>query len=223
MVSGEILGIAGVSGNGQYALAEALAGLVAITAGDVVLGGVSIANRDDDGAIPDNVAYVPERPLDNAVVADLDLGFNLALRQVRKLPLFPQRRTLTARADELIARFDVRPPRASLPAAALSGGNLQKLVIARELADAHRLVIASYPTMGLDVLATQAVYRSLFEQAAAGACVVWISEELDDLLAYAHRIAVIYGGSFAGIVRRKDASRQLIGRWMAGMDRGEAA
>ena len=79
------------------------------------------------------------------------------------------------------------------------------------------------PTMGLDVLATQAVYRSLFEQAANGACVVWISEELDDLLAYAHRIAVMYGGRIAGIVRREDASRQMIGRWMAGADRGEAA
>ena len=77
--------------------------------------------------------------------------------------------------------------------------------------------------MGLDVLATQAVYLSLFEQAASGACVVWISEELDDLLAYAHRIAVIHGGSIAGIVRRQDASRQTIGHWMAGMDRGAAA
>ena len=117
----------------------------------------------------------------------------------------------------------MRPPRPTLPAAALSGGNLQKLVIARELSDTHRLVIACYPAMGLDVLATQAVYRSLFEQAAAGACVVWISEELDDLLAYAHRIAVIYGGTIAGVVRRRDATRQIIGRLMAGMDRGAAA
>ncbi len=220
---GEIFGIAGVSGNGQYALAEALAGLAPVTAGDIVFGGVSIASHDNDRAIPDDVAYVPERPLDNAVVADLDLGLNLALRQVSKLPLFPHRRAITARAAALIARFDVRPPQPALPAAALSGGNLQKLVIARELSDVHRLVIASYPTMGLDVLATQAVYRTLFEQAADGACVVWISEDLDDLLAYAHRVAVIYGGRFAGIIGREDASRQMIGRWMAGMDRGESA
>ncbi len=223
MRSGEILGIAGVSGNGQYVLAEALAGLAPITAGDIVLGGVSIANRNEYGAIPDDVAYVPERPLDNAVVADLDLAVNLTLRQVRKLPLFPRASAITARAGGLLTRFDVRPPHPALLAAALSGGNLQKLVIARELSDAHRLVVASYPTMGLDVLATQAVYRTLFAQAKAGACVVWISEELDDLLAYAHRIAVIYGGSFAGLVRQENASRQMIGRWMAGMDRGEAA
>ena len=164
VASGEILGIAGVSGNGQYALAEALAGLAPLAAGDVVLGGASIAYRDD-GAIAEDVAYVPERPLDNAVVADLDLGLNLALRQVRKLTLFPRRRAMMARANALIARFDVRPPNPTLPASALSGGNLQKLVVARELSDTHRLVVASYPTMGLDVLATQAVYRSLFEQA----------------------------------------------------------
>ena len=223
LAAGEILGIAGVSGNGQYALAEALAGLAPVTVGDIILDGVSIASRIDDGAIADDVAYIPERPLDNAVVADLDLGLNLTLRRLTKLPLFPQRRAINAQASDLINRFDVRPPNPTLPAAALSGGNLQKLVIARELSDAHRLVIACYPAMGLDVLATQEVYRSLFEQAAAGACVVWISEELDDLLAYAHRIAVIYGGRIAGIVRQEDADRQIIGHWMAGMDRGAAA
>jgi ABC-type uncharacterized transport system ATPase subunit len=223
MPSGEILGVAGVSGNGQYALAEALAGLTAVTKGDVVLNGVSIACREEDGAISDEVAYVPERPLDNAVVSSLDLGFNLVLRRVRKLPFFPRRRTITAQAGALIKRFDVRPPHVALLASALSGGNLQKLVIARELSATHRLVIASYPTMGLDVLATQAVYRSLFDQAANGACVVWISEELDDLLRYAHRIAVIHGGRIAGIVRREDATRQMIGRWMAGAEHREVA
>jgi simple sugar transport system ATP-binding protein len=223
MAAGEILGIAGVSGNGQYALAEALAGLVPVTTGDIILGGESIASRISDGVIADEIAYIPERPLDNAVVADLDLGLNLTLRRLTKLPLFPQRRAISGQASDLIKRFDVRPPNPTLAAATLSGGNLQKLVIARELSNAHRLVIACYPTMGLDVLAAQAVYRALFEQAAAGACVVWISEELDDLLAYAHRIAVIHGGSIAGIVRRRDASRQTIGHWMAGVERGAAA
>jgi len=85
MVAGEILGFAGVSGNGQYALAEALAGLVPISAGDVVLDGVSIASRNDGAGIADEVAYIPERPLDNAVVSDLDLGLNLSLRGMSKL------------------------------------------------------------------------------------------------------------------------------------------
>jgi general nucleoside transport system ATP-binding protein len=224
IAGGEILGIAGVSGNGQYALAEALAGLAPVSAGDVVLAGVSIANRSgNEGALPETVAYIPERPLDNAVVADLDLGANLMLRRVQKLPLFPRRRSIKINAETLIASFDVRPRLPSLPAAALSGGNLQKLVIARELSERHRLVVACYPTMGLDVLAAQAVYRNLFQQAADGSCVVWMSEELDDLLTYAHRIAVMHSGRLVGIVERENADRQMIGRWMAGLDvRGAA-
>ena len=216
LAAGEILGIAGVSGNGQFALAEALAGLVPVTGGDVVLAGVSIASRNEDGGIARNVAYIPERPIDNAVVADMDLSLNLSLRHARELPFFPSRREIQARAGELIADYDVRPPRPALAASSLSGGNLQKLVIARELSDSPRLVIACYPTMGLDVLAAQAVYREIFRHAAQGACVVWISEELDDLMSYAHRIAVIHDGRIAGIVHRDAADRQTLGRWMAG-------
>lgn len=223
MPAGEILGIAGVSGNGQYAFAEVLAGLSPATDGDVILDGTSIVSRDEGGAISDEIAYIPERPLDNAVVADIDLGLNLSLRQMRRFPMFPSRRAIGERAGNLVKVFDVRPPQPALPASALSGGNLQKLVIARELSSTRRLVIASYPTMGLDVLATQAVYRNLFKQAAGGACVIWISEELDDLTRYAHRIAVIYGGEIAGIVRREDADRQLLGQWMVGLGHRSAA
>jgi len=216
LAAGEILGVAGVSGNGQFALAETLAGLVPVSSGDIVLDGIDIASRSADGSISADIAYIPERPLDNAVVADLDLALNLSLREIGDLPFFPSRRTSECRAVDLIARYDVRPPRPRLQASLLSGGNLQKLVIARELSGKPQLVIACYPTMGLDVLAAQAVYRELFRHAAEGACVVWISEELDDLLSYAHRIAVMHDGEFAGIVRREHADRQVLGRWMAG-------
>jgi simple sugar transport system ATP-binding protein len=216
LAAGEILGIAGVSGNGQFALAEALAGIVPIAGGDIVLDGVSIAAHQEDRGMPGNVAYIPERPLDNAVVAGLDLALNLSLRGARDLPLFPSRGDIERRAGELIAAYDVRPPRPAVEASALSGGNLQKLVIARELSGTPRLVIACYPTMGLDVPAAQAVYREMFRRAAEGACVVWISEELDDLLSYAHRIAVIHDGKIAGIARRQEADRQVLGQWMAG-------
>ena len=216
LAAGEILGIAGVSGNGQFVLAEALAGLIPVSAGDVVLDGTSIAADAQDCAISTDVAYIPERPLDNAVVAELDLALNLVLRDARRLPFFPSRDKIVQRAQELMANYDVRPSQPTLEAAALSGGNLQKLVIAREMSGRVKLVIACYPTMGLDVLATQAVRREMFRRAAEGACMVWISEELDDLLNYAHRIAVIHDGTIMGMVTRKKADRQTLGRWMAG-------
>jgi general nucleoside transport system ATP-binding protein len=204
LTAGEILGIAGVSGNGQFALAEALAG------------------HSEDGGIADAVAYIPERPRDNAVVAELDLALNLTLRHARRLPFFPARGDIESRARTLIADYDVRPPQPALAASALSGGNLQKLVIARELSGQARLVIACYPTMGLDVAAAQAVYRELFRHASAGACVVWISEDLDDLMSYAHRIAVIHNGAIAGIASHDEADRQMLGRWMTGYATGAA-
>jgi simple sugar transport system ATP-binding protein len=216
LAAGEILGIAGVSGNGQFTLAEALAGLVQVSAGVVVLDGVSIAADAQDGAVPADVAYIPERPIDNAVVADLDLALNLVLRDARRLPFFPRRDNIMHCAQQLMKRYDVRPLLPALQASSLSGGNLQKLVIARELSGKVKLVIACYPAMGLDVLATQAVYREMFRQAADGASVVWISEDLDDLLNYAHRIAVIHNGSIIGMAKRQCADRQTLGRWMAG-------
>ena len=220
--AGEILGVAGVSGNGQFTMAEALAGLIPVSGGDVILSGTSIASHGPARGIADNVAYIPERPIDNAVVASLDLATNLILREARGLPFFPVAGRSSSTRSDLIARYDVRPPHPSLPAFALSGGNLQKLVIAREMSGKPGLVIACYPTMGLDVLAAQAVYRELFRHAAEGACVVWISEELDDLMSYAHRIAVIRDGKIAGFARRDEADRRMLGRWMAG-DAAEAA
>jgi general nucleoside transport system ATP-binding protein len=216
LAAGEILGIAGVSGNGQFALAEALTGLIPISSGDILVSGISIASRRSDGSVARDVAYIPERPIDNAVVASLDLSTNLLLRGARDLPFFPRRGEIERQALKLIASYDVRPPRPTAVASTLSGGNLQKLVIARELSGNRRVVIACYPTMGLDVLAAHSVYRELFRHAAEGACVVWISEELDDLMSYAHRIAVIHNGEIVGIVRRGDANRQVLGAWMAG-------
>lgn len=215
--TGEILGIAGVVGNGQTALAEALTGLTRVVAGDATLDGVSVAWTGDRPPQSDGIAYIPERPLDNAVVADLDLAVNLDLRNLAGQAFFPRDDDRSARATALLVRYDVRPPDPALAARALSGGNLQKLVIARELSRRPRLVVACYPTMGLDVSAAAAVRHSMFEHAARGAAVVWFSEDLDDLLSYAHRIAVLHSGRCAGIVARADATRDMIGRMMAGI------
>jgi general nucleoside transport system ATP-binding protein len=142
---------------------------------------------------------------------------NLDLRNLSRQDFFLRDGDRNARAVTLLARYDVRPPNPALPARALSGGNLQKLVIARELSRTPRLVVACYPTMGLDVKAATAVRRYLFEHAARGAAVTWFSEDLDDLLAHAHRIAVLHGGRCVGIVSRAAATRDGIGRMMTGI------
>jgi general nucleoside transport system ATP-binding protein len=215
--SGEILGIAGVMGNGQTALAEALTSLVRVVAGNATLDGIPLAWVGERAPQTDRVAYIPERPIDNAVVANLDLAINLDLRHLSRRDFFPRDSERNSRAAALLSRYDVRPPNPALSARALSGGNLQKLVVARELSQTPQLIVACYPTMGLDVSAAGAVRRCMFEHAARGAAVVWFSEDLDDLLAYAHRIAVLHGGRCAGIVPRAEATRDLIGRMMIGI------
>jgi ABC-type uncharacterized transport system ATPase subunit len=215
---GEVLGVAGVVGNGQTALAEAIAGLMPIVSGEITLDGASLA-RLDSGLPPatDALAYIPERPIDNAVVADLDVAANLDLRLLRSQPFFGANLDRAGRVATLINDYDVRPRDPELAAGSLSGGNLQKLVAARELSGAPNLVIACYPTMGLDLVAADAVRQRMFELAARGSAVLWMSEDLDDLLHYAHRIAVLFNGRLMAIVPREGASRDHIGRLMAGI------
>jgi len=214
--AGEVLGVAGVAGNGQRPLAEVLAGVVAPSAGAVHLDGRSLTRRDGAAGLDPRVAYIPEQPLDNGVAGALSATVNVALRRLRALRAFPDWRAEAATARELMRRFDVRPPEPRLPARAFSGGNLQKLVLARELSRAPDLVVACYPTMGLDVAATHAVHGHLLECASRGASVVWFSEDLDELLGCAHRIAVMRDGRIVGVLAREHASRQALGRLMAG-------
>ena len=221
--AGEILGIAGVSGNGQQGLAEALAGIVIPFAGSALLDGRSILREAGVAKADPRVAYVPELPRDNGVAEALSVTINLALRRLHAMPAFPDWRRESERAAALMRRFDVRPAEPLRSAGSLSGGNLQKLVIARELGDAPELVIACYPAMGLDIVATHAIHRQLYSLAAGGAAVLWFSEDLDELLAHAHRIAVLRGGRIAGILPREAASRQALGTLMSGDGAARAA
>jgi general nucleoside transport system ATP-binding protein len=214
---GEILGIAGVSGNGQDVLAACLAGTRQILSGEVLLDGEAVQRGGGGEPVPALVGYIPERPSVNGVAPDLDLGVNLALKRIPALPFWMGRQA--PRPDEampLLDEFDVRPRAPRRKARELSGGNLQKLVAARELSGPRKLVVVCYPTMGLDLSATQAVYAKLFQHAADGAAVVWISEELDDLMRFAHRIGVLFHGRILGIVDAADADRNRLGRWMMG-------
>lgn len=211
---GEVLGIAGVSGNGQDLLADAVTGMAPISVGDVLLDGEVLHSHDTARPHDARQGYIPEYPLKNAVAADMRNSLNLALRRLGGMPLFPRWDALELRARELMEQFDVRPRETRLASGRLSGGNLQKLVIARELSETRRFVVACYPTMGLDLQATQAVYDAMFRQAADGAAVLWISEDLDDLLRYAHRIAVLYHGKVVGVLPAAAADRMQIGHLM---------
>jgi ABC-type uncharacterized transport system ATPase subunit len=215
---GEVVGIAGVVGNGQTALAEAIAGLMPVVSGEITLDGISLACLGN-GLPPatSGLAYIPERPIDNAVVADLDVAANLDLRRLCGRSFFSADDDRTDRAAILINDYDVRPRNPNLAAGSLSGGNLQKLVIARELSGSPGLIVACYPTMGLDLIAADAVRQRMFEHAGRGSAVLWMSEDLDDLLQYAHRIVVLFNGRLMGIVPRHGASRDRIGRLMAGI------
>ncbi len=218
--SGEVVGVAGVVGNGQRALAEAIAGLMPVVTGEITLDGISLACLGSGLPPPvtNALAYIPERPIENAVVADLDVATNLNLRRLRDQPFFSAGVGRAGRATDLMNDYDVRPRNPDLAAGSLSGGNLQKLVIARELSGSPDLVVACYPTMGLDLIAADAVRQRMFEHAARGSAVLWMSEDLDDLLQYAHRIAILFNGRLMGIVPREAASRDHVGRLMAGIE-----
>ena len=216
LCAGEVLGIAGVSGNGQQVLADAIAGIIELERGAVIVDGDVLQRAGSAQPARPEIGYIPEQSLLNAVAPDLDLGINLALKSIRGMPFFPAREDRTAAARKLLARFDVRPPEPSLAASTLSGGNLQKLVAARELSRCPPLIVACYPTMGLDVAAAAMVYEQLFAHAARGACVLWISEDIDDLLHYSHRVAVMFRGRIAGEFDTASATRHGLGLLMAG-------
>ncbi|MVS98959.1 ABC transporter ATP-binding protein [Devosia marina] len=218
IAAGEIVGVAGVAGNGQALLAEVVAGVEPLTGGDVLLDGVSIARHNPYDAVATPLGYIPEQPRDNGVVGTMTLARNLALRELAQ----GNRPPVTGR--DLLFRFNVNPPDPMKTAGTLSGGNIQKLVSARELGGQRQAVLACYPTMGLDLAAIEMVYAAMFAQAAAGAAVLWISEDLDDLLAGCHRIAVMREGQLVALLDNSSTlTREVVGAHMIGLTETEAA
>jgi general nucleoside transport system ATP-binding protein len=201
--AGEILGVAGVEGNGQRELAEALIGLQPLDAGRVLLDGRDLAGLTV-GAIRDRgVAYIPEDRHDRGLVLDMTLWENSVLGRQSKRSIVGRFGILLIRkikvwAARLIKAFDVRALSIQVPAATLSGGNQQKLILARELEETPRLVIAHQPTRGLDVGAIEFVWRKILEQKAAGAGVLLISAELEEIYELSDRIVTIYEGRITG-------------------------
>ena len=217
--AGEILGIAGVQGNGQTELCEALMGLLPVAAGTVKLSGADITHATPRERLDAGIAYVPEDRQEDGLVGSFSVAENLILNSYDRKPfangLNLNLGAIGANAETRIKEFDVRTGSSATPAGTLSGGNQQKVILARELGRETKLLIASQPTRGLDVGSIEFVHRRIVEQRDQGVAVLIVSSELDEIYALADRIAVIYEGRITGF-RDPGVPASELGRLMAG-------
>ncbi len=217
---GEILGVAGVDGNGQIELAETLAGLRRPKAGSVALDGRDITRARVAARVSAGMAYMPADRSSTALVRGMTIAENMMLRDSVRPPYargpFLAARALADKARALMAEYDVRAPSPQTIAARLSGGNQQKIVIARELDRRPAVLIAHQAAWGLDPGATRFVLERVIALREAGAAVVYFSSELEEVLDISDRIAVLAGGAFAGVTPRAEANLKQIGLWMSG-------
>jgi simple sugar transport system ATP-binding protein len=223
--AGEIVGVAGVSGNGQRELAQVITGLRPATRGKVLLDSRDITGLSPSAVIELGLSYIPEERMRDGMIKEFTVAENLILREHGQKPFarsgFLDFRAISRRSQELIHNFNVKTPSQETPVKNLSGGNIQKLLLARELSRKPRVLVASQPTRGLDIGATEYVHRRLMEQRAEGTAILLISEDLDEILALSDRIAVIYEGQIMGVVPQDQATPEQLGLLMAGV-RGES-
>jgi general nucleoside transport system ATP-binding protein len=217
--AGEILAVAGVAGNGQRELAETITGMRPALRGGLRLGGKELRGGDPRAAIRAGIAHVPEDRLGTGVAPGLIVASNVVLKSYRgrdhSRGPFLRRASIRRKAEELIRRYDVRA-RATTVARQLSGGNLQKVVLAREFSGDPKVLVAASPTRGLDVAAIETVHGHLRDAAAGGMAILLISEDLDEILALADRVVVMYEGAIVGEVDPKATTVNEIGLLMAG-------
>ncbi|MBW4694452.1 MAG: ABC transporter ATP-binding protein [Lyngbya sp. HA4199-MV5] len=219
--AGEILGVAGVDGNGQRELADAIAGLRLATQGTITLNGTNIAQWTAQQRVKQlKLGYIPEDRQKMGLVMRFSIARNLILKAFQLLPFcrhwLLQRSAIATNANEAIQAFDIRATSGNLQVNQLSGGNQQKVVLARELAGEPELIIAMQPTRGLDVGATEYVQKALLAERSRGAAILYISTELEEVMAMSDRIAVIYEGQFLAILDAEAATVEQIGLLMAG-------
>ncbi|MEN3333781.1 MAG: ral nucleoside transport system ATP-binding protein [Blastocatellia bacterium] len=217
---GETLGIAGVEGNGQTELIEILAGLRPSTSGDVQFIGQSINRLDPHERKRCGIAHIPEDRHRRGLLLSFDLAGNSILGMHRDPPIsgtvLLNQKFINQRAERLVKEYDVRPPNVTLPAGALSGGNQQKLIVAREFDISPKLLLVSQPTRGVDIGATEFIHRKLIELRDAGCAVLLVSAELEEVLSLSDRVMVIYEGRLVGEVDPKTVSEEEIGLMMTG-------
>jgi len=222
--SGEILGIAGVSGNGQRELAEVITGLREAITGRIELDGKDISDLSPKDRTDRLLSYIPEERMRDGMIKDFTVAENLILRESHKTPYsnhgFLNLKAIATQSEKLIRNFQIKTPSQDTLAKSLSGGNIQKVVVARELARKPRVIVAAQPTRGLDVGATEYVRERLLQERKNGTGILLISEDLDEILALADRIAVIYEGQIMGVVPRDEATPEKLGLLMAGVEEG---
>ncbi len=218
VAAGEILGIAGVEGNGQSELVEALAGLRTIERGEIRLGGRELAPLGVRARAAAGLAHVPEDRQRRALVLERSVAENLILGREAEFTRrgLLDRAAILAHARERIAAFDIRPADPALAVRALSGGNQQKLVLARELGRRSALLVAAQPTRGVDLGAVEFIQRQLLAARAAGQAVLLVSSDLRELLALADRIAVMFKGRLVAVLPRAEADEERLGAHMTG-------
>jgi simple sugar transport system ATP-binding protein len=219
--AGEILGIAGVEGNGQRELVEAICGMRTRDGGSVSVNGKVLPNLDPKAAHESGVSHVPEDREKHGLVSTYSIADNLVLNRFDHEPFargwVRNHNEVAQNGAALVKEFDIRTPGPELAAGSLSGGNKQKVVVARELSQNLGVVVAAQPTRGVDVGSIEFIHKQLIAARDRGTAVLLVSAELDEILSLSDRIAVIYGGKIVATVDAKNADRNKIGRMMAGL------
>jgi simple sugar transport system ATP-binding protein len=220
LFGGEILGVAGVSGNGQYELAEVLTGLRKSTKGRVFLAKKEITNCSAREITDLNVAHIPAERIKIGIVPALSIRENLILKKYHRSPFsyrgFLDNKEIEANARRAMLDYQIAAPSCETPAKLLSGGNIQKVILARELSENPSLIVAVHPTYGLDIGATEQVRQVLLVQRERGAATLLISEDLEEIMTLSDRILVLFNGEVMGILDAESADIEEIGLMMAG-------
>jgi ABC-type uncharacterized transport system ATPase subunit len=222
---GEILGIAGVEGNGQTELIEALAGLRTVASGNILIDGTDITRRSVTVRHDAGLSHIPEDRHRRGLILEYTVADNLILglqRYFAKRGVIDNDRVMENALKE-ISSFDIRPANPLLAARALSGGNQQKIVVAREMGRSFSVLLASQPTRGVDVGAIEFIHQQLLDARARGKAILLVSAELNEVLALSDRIAVMYRGKFAVVMPAAEASEAVLGEYMIGTKKGNAA
>ena len=222
--TGEVLGLAGVSGNGQRELAEALAGVREVSDGSIEVLGQDLTTASLNDRVKAGLSFIPEERMRDGAIREFTVEENVFLRdhdstQFRRW-IFLRFGEMQRHAQRLVEEYAVKTPGLDTPLKNLSGGNIQKLILARELSRRPAVLIASQPTRGVDIGASEYIRRALLAQRDAGTAILLISEDLDEIRELSDRVAVIYAGRIVGVLERAEAEVERMGSLMAGIEAG---